>query len=240
MSGRLDPLESDVASTLDTAKALDPLPHGAADRVLASLNARIATLPPDGGGESPVASPRPSLGWLRSRSAILSAVSFGLGVAVGAGARTPLRPLERIVYVDRPVPLAAPAEAARPPQTVPGDALQPVGSASRSTAAPGDGLRPPAAPASSRDQLAAESALLDLARIAVAQGDGDRALQAVDRHRVEFPSGLLAEEREALAIKALHLLGRDAEARARAARFERAYPQSLFLPALRGIVNGSL
>jgi hypothetical protein len=43
---------------------------------------------------------------------------------------------------------------------------------------------------------------------------------------------MLTEEREALAVKALLLAGRDDEARQRAARFRERYPQSLFLPAL--------
>jgi hypothetical protein len=93
------------------------------------------------------------------------------------------------------------------------------------------------APSGSRDLLAAESAILDVARVAVAQGEGERAIQAVERHRAQFPNGVLSEEREALTIKALHLVGRDAEARSRAVRFEKAYPLSLFLPAIRSVLD---
>jgi hypothetical protein len=92
---------------------------------------------------------------------------------------------------------------------------------------------------SSRDQLSAESALLDVARVAVAQGNGARALEAIERHRSQFPRGSLAEEREALAVKSLHILGRDEEARSTAARFEKAYPKSLFLPAIRNGLDAS-
>jgi hypothetical protein len=247
MSGHLDPLEPDIASVLDAAKELDPLPPATSDRVMASLAARIAALPPDGGGgaqngNGSAAASRPSASWLRGRSALIGAVSFGFGVAVGVGARRPPTAVERIVYVDRPVPLAAPAEPPSSWMTVPVDSLPRAGSApsaSTSTAASGDGLRPSTASTSSHDQLAAESALLDLARVAVAQGEGDRALEAVERHRTQFPNGILAEERDALAIKALHLVGRDAEARTRASRFERTYPKSLFLPALHGILDGA-
>jgi hypothetical protein len=88
-----------------------------------------------------------------------------------------------------------------------------------------------------RDRLAAESAILDVARVAVAQGEGERAIQAIERHRAQFPNGVLSEEREALTIKALHLVGRNAEARSRAVLFQKAYPLSLFLPALRSVLD---
>jgi hypothetical protein len=157
-------------------------------------------------------------------------------VGVGATIATrppPPAPVERIVYVDRAPPPAPSAPAA--PVVLP--------SVSATTAAPitsvrtaGAAAAPPASSASSGDQLAAESALLDIARVAVARGEGDKALAAIERHRAQFPGGLLAEEREALTIKALHLQGRDPEARALLTRFERSYPGSLFLPALRGVV----
>jgi hypothetical protein len=92
---------------------------------------------------------------------------------------------------------------------------------------------PPSLPPPSVGQtLAAESAILDIARTAIARGEGDHALAAVDRHAAAFPHGSLREEREALAVKALVLAGRGDEARARAAKFRMAYPESLFLQAI--------
>jgi hypothetical protein len=57
-------------------------------------------------------------------------------------------------------------------------------------------------------------------------------MDAVDRHERQFPSGLLEEEREAMAVKALVLLGRAGDARSRAARFQARYPRSLLAPAV--------
>jgi hypothetical protein len=84
----------------------------------------------------------------------------------------------------------------------------------------------------SGQHLAAESAILDVARAAIARGEPDQALAAIERHASSFPRGVLREEREALAVKALVLAGRGEEARARAAAFRARYPASFFLPAL--------
>ncbi len=81
--------------------------------------------------------------------------------------------------------------------------------------------------------------MLDIARVCVAHGDPQHALEAIARHRRQFPNGVLSEEPEALTIKALDLLGRDKEARDRAARFARWYPTSLFLPAIRGMLDAA-
>jgi len=79
--------------------------------------------------------------------------------------------------------------------------------------------------------------VLDVARAALAAGDGEHALQAVDRHAASFPRGLLTEEREALGIRALESLGRTAEAHARLSRFRARYPESLFLPAIESALK---
>lgn len=69
---------------------------------------------------------------------------------------------------------------------------------------------------------------MDTARTALARGRAVDALAAADEHTRRFPRGRLAEEREALAIQALALSGERAGALARAARFRRAYPNSIF------------
>jgi outer membrane protein assembly factor BamD (BamD/ComL family) len=53
-----------------------------------------------------------------------------------------------------------------------------------------------------------------------------RALAKAEEHARTFPRGLLAQEREVIAIDALVRLGRRPEAEARAARFAKAYPGS--------------
>ena len=52
------------------------------------------------------------------------------------------------------------------------------------------------------------------------------ALALCDEHARAFPNGMLAQEREVIAIEALMKTGREQEARARAARFASRYPGS--------------
>jgi hypothetical protein len=74
--------------------------------------------------------------------------------------------------------------------------------------------------------------LLDGARTALTQGEPDRAIALTEEHARTFARPRLAEEREAIAVQALVLEGRSADARDRAARFRTSYPNSLFLPAV--------
>ncbi len=71
----------------------------------------------------------------------------------------------------------------------------------------------------------AEAALLEKARSELASSPA-QALAATQEHAQRFPHGLLTQEREVIAISALRRLGRTAEADARAARFEKRYPNS--------------
>jgi outer membrane protein assembly factor BamD (BamD/ComL family) len=80
--------------------------------------------------------------------------------------------------------------------------------------------------------LAGERALLDRARMALAQGKTADAERALAMHGRRYPAGLLVEEREALAIKTLVDVGRVDEARRRAGRFKERFPSSIFLPAV--------
>lgn len=101
---------------------------------------------------------------------------------------------------------------------------------------------PPAAPAPSAPSvtgnMAAERRLLDVARTALGRGNGVDALAACDEHARKFPSGLLAEEREAIAVQALVESKRVPEARVRSDRFRRSYPKSILLPAVAAAVVG--
>lgn len=87
-------------------------------------------------------------------------------------------------------------------------------------------------PAMRDEQLRAERQLLDIARTAVARGDGAAALAALDRHAAHYPNGRLSEEREALRVQALLLMGRREEAREQAEGFRKNHPDSLMLPGI--------
>ena len=82
-----------------------------------------------------------------------------------------------------------------------------------------------------------ERALLDRARASYARGDHLQALAVLDDHKARYAAGLLAEEREALAVRTLSALGRTTEVRERGQRFAARYPGSLMLPAVEAAMR---
>ncbi len=70
-----------------------------------------------------------------------------------------------------------------------------------------------------------EAELLERARRLLGSNPSG-ALELAQQHRARFAGGVLAQEREVIAIEALRRLGRSAEADARAEAFERAFPNS--------------
>jgi hypothetical protein len=168
------------------------------------------------------------------------------GAIVGAVATRRAQPTERIVYVDRPVREVAPSPSTTAPEVIATTSIQdlpssPLGSSGAVLPVSPAGKRgsitataAASAPSSndrSRDtDLSAERALIERARSALARGDGAAALLPIAEHERQFPSGQLAEEREVLAVQALAIAGRTAEATARGARFRKAFPGSLMLP----------
>jgi hypothetical protein len=71
-----------------------------------------------------------------------------------------------------------------------------------------------------------EASLLLEARSALAQ-DAARALRITQEHARLYPSGVLAQEREVIAIEALRRLGRMDVAQKRSAEFDKRYPGSV-------------
>ena len=86
---------------------------------------------------------------------------------------------------------------------------------------------------SQQDTLALEARLLSKARRAL-EADPAQALKLAERHQQRFPHGVLSEEREAIAIKALRQTGNEASAARRQARFLTKYPQSPHAMSLIG------
>ena len=72
---------------------------------------------------------------------------------------------------------------------------------------------------------AEEVKLLERAYLAVKTRPAE-ALALATEHARRYPSGMLAQEREVIAIEALLALGRGAEAKARADRFRARFPGS--------------
>lgn len=76
-----------------------------------------------------------------------------------------------------------------------------------------------AAPAAATNDLSAEVALLQRARVAIGRGDAEAGLRAVQEHERSFPNGTLVQERRAIRILALCDLGKTTQGRAEARTF---------------------
>jgi TolA-binding protein len=105
-------------------------------------------------------------------------------------------------------------------------------SAAAASSAPATQAAPPIAreqharAGGSPDALRAEIALLDNARVALREGSGERALDALARHARRFPHGTLSPEADALRVEALIQTGATDRARALSRRFFANYPNS--------------
>lgn len=233
-------LDRDIAELLGRERErTDEVPDATRDRILARLESTIPDLRgdggDDGGGSDNGGAPPGDAGAGAATAAAQASLGAKLGPLVlafvtgaGTGAAvlhvvTPT-PTERVVVVERPVAAAAPpvVDAGGPP-SVPVEAL-PTVAVPRVSA--------PAATVAQGDSFVAERRVLDAARTALARGDADDALRSLAAHEKAYPSGALAEEREALFVRSLASAGRMDEARARASRFRAKWPKSLMLPAV--------
>jgi hypothetical protein len=186
---------------------------------------------------------------------VVAAIAFVLGGAAGAGlhayARKPLPPapvqvttvvVERRIEVPAaasatvsltgaPTGVPSPAEGTPPPigTASPSPVAATVSPAAQSGAA---AAKPGSAGSTTDTALAAERSLLEVARTALSRGDTASALASLDEHVKKFPGGQLTEEREALYVQALARAGRLDEAKARAAKFAKRFPQSMLLPVV--------
>lgn len=229
---QLEPLRFDVsrgAPPAMRARVLARLQHTITGLDASSLDEERSS--PEGARlEAPRLS-GPAMRALAAKPIWVATTAFLLGGATGAGIYASVRPpVERVVYVDRPVSSPEPGTFVAPSLPVPkGDS--PV-AGDRNAVAPS----PPAARAAAlrpaASGLAAERALLDQARQALASGNDADAARVLDLHARRFPSGLLVEEREALTIKTMVENGRIEEARKLGLKFRERFPKSLFGPAV--------
>jgi hypothetical protein len=208
-----------LRSLLRSAKS--DLPTGAD---LARLEAKLGPLLSGGGAAATATSGLSGLG-----KAGLAALG-GLVVAGGLYLTTRPAPEQPIAP---PAPLSSPREAPAPAiETAPTPApVAPDDAASGTTTEPSkpasEGTPGTArtATGAARPSLVPEDQLLERARRALAS-DPNRALSLTREHARSYPSGVLAQEREVIAIEALRRLGRGDEADARRGTFEQRYPQS--------------
>lgn len=231
MTEPLAPLPDDLRALLQRAQDARLLPPaGAEDLVLAKVTATVGAAAAATAG---VAAGSKLATWGVGKT--LAALALG-GAMVGGGAvlwsfqerpaPTPSVAASTGAADEPPAPPAVPSVPAPAPPIAPA-----VAPAAPPAAAPS-----PAAPPRPKADAAAEGALLESAREALARDDAARAKEALLEHERRFPQGQLREERRALTVVALAQLGEMERAQRAARAFEEQHPESLFLEVVRAAV----
>jgi hypothetical protein len=233
---------------LQTLRALgsgEEAPVEAKERVYSSVLAALdaaalvaagsLTLPKSDASLPPAPLPSAVLTTVSAKTLAVAAGIWLIGGVTGAALYSALRPTrEHVIYVDRPVLSAPVATAVGSTGSASGESAPPVALSPLSVQTrPSAGTQAlPGAASDSSSQLARERALLDVARADAARGEPALALEHATQHGRQFPNGHLAEERDALIVRALSALGRIPEARRRAQAFHAAYPHSFLTSAI--------
>lgn len=214
-----------VLRRIQAAIVLAPLAAGVAGSAAAAVSGASAAA----GAAGAKANLALALGW--KGAALVAVLAFGGGVAVSEaryGRSKPAvsadpKPAAPTSQERTVAPVLPPAPSLPEPFATSIPEVVPAGAASTPHAT--------AAPPSVSD-VNEERALIDTARSALARGLAEGALAATEQHASRFPRGRLAEEREALAVQALSLAGDRTAAEARATRFRRSFPSSIFRSAV--------
>jgi len=256
----LEPMPADLADLLDAERVVGypPVPEALARQIAAEVAAGVggaaastavsATSASAAGSTGASGLAASIKGAIATKIALASALSFMVGSGTGAVLHATLsKPRAPAPIVARQEVVATPPPSATEPVTaepapVPAPAPSP-GLGPRMPAAPLRATPPQvpeqkkAVPSAHDIALADERGLLEMARTALARGQSDAALEALEGHARRFPQGQLVEEREGLAILALAAAGRGEEARRRSASFQAKYPNSLLLLAIEAALQ---
>jgi hypothetical protein len=172
------------------------------------------------------AAPRSSLlgrqRWFIGTSVAIGLASVGAGVIAIRGRHD--RASEAAPLSTVAAPKAVTSESAEEPQR---DA--PQRDAPQRDAPPSESVARPRPGVVDADQYARELRVLEPARRAFERGDFAAVIEAANQHERMFPSGGLAEERDALRVRALFRQHRESEARRAAAAFRQRFPRSVLL-----------
>ena len=260
---RASPLPGDIRALIDADLRAPSMSEEAQNRVLRRMGAgflaagvatTIATATTGGAAAGAASSAGTGILYgLFARKATLVAAAFLLSGATGVGGYVVARQMgearTRTSTTTTYVPTVAPSIATVAPELVAPATpkMETPAPANTETAAPPSVIAPPvtttptlptASASAARDtDLASERALIEMARSALSHGNPAQALDAVGRHAAKFPYGQLVEERENIAIHALVASGRLDEAHARAERFHKRFPKSIFLPSIDAAVG---
>ncbi len=216
MSGDLDVLPLDVRAMLRAERSCVSVPDDARTRLAERL---AAAVPGFGPPLLPATTVALSHGaWTTTAAKVLVAMALGGGALATYEANHPsVPPHATPVAVQERAPQAKPV-VVEPPDVVPPPISAPEVASARSSPA-----------RASIANLRQEQRLLDAARDSIVRGEPEGALVPLASHAARFPRGSLAEERDALRIRALARLGRLDEARESFTRFRAAYPHSFLL-----------
>jgi hypothetical protein len=225
----------------------DP-PADAQDEVFSRVGATLGWFggpgPGPGGSDPPGGAPPPAgqigggavgaqaAGAVAKGALAKTVVTLVVGGVIGSGVheaydRATDRRIERAK-----VAAVAPPTAPAPPLPAPEIEAQPEPTAApavRAVHAPPRAEQAARTEVRERDRnLAAERALIEQARTALAREQDAAALAALERHARDFPQGVLEEERESLRVQAMVGLAQFDQARKMGARFHRRFPRSIF------------
>lgn len=228
----LVPNWSDVESLLAVERAILPEPDDVRKRVIERARASLM------GDGLPLAAgstgrQRVKIGVAAAAAVVLSALcaaAFFAGYRIrnpnveSPGKLAPPLPSIVVQRVASPSVVDAATPVAAPAGQVPANSANSLG-VQPSKPSPSRGTKS----AADIESYAKELRVLQPARQAVARQDFDLALSAIAQHQRLYPSGRLAEEREALRIRALLGLGRTAEAQRAGAAFHAHFPRSALL-----------
>ena len=210
---------------LDVARRRRALPAQRA-AVLAALGAGVATTTAGAAGAAGLATKLVGLALL---------ASVGVGVALvhaGGETKTATAPAVSAATPPTVMPAASPEPSAAPPEPAPGEtALEPGEPTARLAA------RPKAAPSAS-SSLSRELQVLKQAHDAIARGNPNGALAALDDYHARFPQGALGAEETVIRVQALLARGDRAQAAAVAKKFSAAHPDSLYARRVERLVSG--
>jgi hypothetical protein len=212
------PLSPELAALLAHEREIAPLPATTRARSLARARAAVAA-----GSARPAGQPVAARPFRWAVAAAIVCVAGGAAAAVASQVRARLAsppPAAPIVASSTPAPsFARPDHDDAPAVARDASPTRPM-------------VRPTGA-VSPADATRVELSLMGQARAAVARGDYAAAMSPIAEHARRFKDGLLAEEREALRVKALAGLGRVPEAARAASAFRVRFPRSVLLPAVQ-------
>jgi hypothetical protein len=222
MKSRIPQADPELDVLLEGGKVIQRVPEVVRARSLSRARATMAAM---------AVIPHEAISAVRWRG-LTVALAASLALAVGAAVATAaLR--GRTPSPSQPAPPAIP-HLERPNHSASLDVLP-----SSSMAVPQStfAAKPqrPWRPAAVQESYAAELDLLARAQVAYASREFSNTLVLVAEHGRKFPSGRLAEEREALRVRALEGAGRTEEARRAATAFASRFPRSIMLPRPSGV-----